>query len=280
MIDCTELRNIASERPKDAESLLAAARYDGAIYLGGYVVELALKSRICVVLNWKGFPQTGGEFQNYKSFTTHNLDVLLSLSGVEDKIKSEYLAEWSAVAAWDPEARYNPIGSASKGDAELLLEAARTLLGMRELLERFIQLERTIAEEEGDFGLFALFLREDAGAGSGTSGYSGYSAKWDLIAAAPRIEVDRREALSYITRRIQQVFTPEELSQLSRIVLVDLANPEVEAINRAVAVQHGQTEIRDSNFFGLQIKHRLHNYLPTKERRRTNTGLAFHSLVG
>jgi hypothetical protein len=135
---------------------------------------------------------------------------------------------------------------------------------MRELLERFIQLERTIAEEKGDFGLFALFLREDAGAGSGTSGYSGYSAKWDLIAAAPWIEVDRKEALSYITRRIQQVFTPEELSRLSRIVLVDLANPEVEAINRAVAVQHGQTEMRDSNFFGLQIKHA---YIITSQRR-------------
>ena len=53
MIARAELRNIASERLKDAEALLSAARYDGAIYLGGYVVELALKNRICVVLNWK-----------------------------------------------------------------------------------------------------------------------------------------------------------------------------------------------------------------------------------
>jgi hypothetical protein len=102
MIDRTELRNIAGERLKDAEALLAAGRYDGAIYLGGYVVELALKSRICIVLNWKGFPQTGSEFQNYKSFKTHNLDVLPSLSGTEDKIKTQHLAAWSAVAAWDP----------------------------------------------------------------------------------------------------------------------------------------------------------------------------------
>lgn len=101
----------------------------GAIYLGGYVVELALKKRICVVLNWKGFPHTSGEFQNYRSFRSHNLDVLLSLSGMEDKIKSQHLAEWSAVAAWDLEARYNPIGSASQAAAELLLEAAKTLLG-------------------------------------------------------------------------------------------------------------------------------------------------------
>lgn len=138
---------------------------------------------------------------------------------------------------------------------------------MRELLDRFIQLERTLAEEKGEFGLFALFLREDAGAGSGTSGYSGYSAKWDVIAAAPWIEDDRKEALSYITRSIQQVFTPVELSQVSRIVLVDLANPEVAAINRTVRIQHGQAEIRDTNFFGLQIKHA---YIITSQRTNIN----------
>ncbi len=128
MIDRAELRNIASERLKDAEALLSAGRYDGSIYLGGYVVELALKNRICVVLNWRAFPQTSSEFQNYKSFKTHNLDILLSLSGSEDEIKSQYLAEWSAVAAWDPEARYNPSGSASMADAEFLIEAAKILL--------------------------------------------------------------------------------------------------------------------------------------------------------
>src|SRR5712691_4990797 len=128
MIDVSELRKIAEERLKDAEALLAAGRYDGAIYLGGYVVELGLKNSICRILKWKGFPQTRSEFQNYQSFKTHDLDVLLSLSGAEDKIKTGFLAEWSAVATWDPEARYNPIGSANKTDAELLVESARKLL--------------------------------------------------------------------------------------------------------------------------------------------------------
>jgi hypothetical protein len=91
MIDHGELLNIAEERLKDAEALLAAERYDGAIYLGGYVVELALKSCICRILNWKGFPQTRGEFQNFQSFKTHDLDVLLSLSGAEDKIRTGFL---------------------------------------------------------------------------------------------------------------------------------------------------------------------------------------------
>ena len=134
---------------------------------------------------------------------------------------------------------------------------------MKELLPRLIELERTLAEERGDFGLFALFLREDAGAGLGTSGYSGYSAKWDLIAAAPWINGDRKEALSSITQRLQEAFAPAELSRLSRIVLVDLANPSVEAINEALRIQHGQAEIRDSNFFGLPIKH---GYIITSQR--------------
>lgn len=130
MINRTELRKIAGGRLKDAEALFKAGRYDGAFYLGGYALELALKNRICRTLKWKGFPQTRSEFQSFQSFKTHDLDVLLSLSSLEDKIKTKYLAEWSAVATWDPEARYNPIGSASKTDAELLIEAVRTLLGV------------------------------------------------------------------------------------------------------------------------------------------------------
>lgn len=129
MIDQADLRKIAEERLKDADTLLAAGRYDGAIYLGGYVVELSLKSRICRTLKWKGFPQTRSEFHNYLSFKTHDLDVLLSLSGAEDEIKTKYFVEWSAVASWDPEARYNPIGTATQNSAELLVESARKLLG-------------------------------------------------------------------------------------------------------------------------------------------------------
>ncbi len=56
-------------------------RYDGAVYLAGYTVELALKARICEVLNWSGYPATSKEFDGYRSFRTHDLRVLLSLSG-------------------------------------------------------------------------------------------------------------------------------------------------------------------------------------------------------
>jgi hypothetical protein len=141
---------------------------------------------------------------------------------------------------------------------------------MRELLGKFVELERRLSQERGEFSLFALFLREDA------------SDKWDLVISAPWIEADRKEALAFITNRIQQTFTPDELSHLSRVVpveqtnpsleaindaltvvLMDRANPAVGAINQALRLQHGQAEVRDSKFFGLQIKHA---YIITSQR--------------
>ena len=114
---------------------------------------------------------------------------------------------------------------------------------MRELLEKFVALETRLSQERGEFSLVALFLREDA------------SNKWDLIMAAPWIEEDRKGALAFITTQIQQSFSSEELAALSRVVLVEQANPAIAAINQAINCQHGKNEVRDSNFFGLQIKH-------------------------
>jgi len=85
MITRSDLTKIARARLRDAEVLYRSQRYDGAIYLCGYAVEIALKAKICKTLSWLGYPSTGGEFQNYQSFRTHNLHVLLRLSGVEEK---------------------------------------------------------------------------------------------------------------------------------------------------------------------------------------------------
>lgn len=128
MLTRTELRNIARGRLRDAETLLQSRRYDGAIYLCGYAVEIALKARICRSLGWSGYPSTNRDFQNYQSFRTHDLDTLLHLSGLEARIKQHYLAEWSAVATWEPEVRYRPIGNASVRAARSMVDAARILL--------------------------------------------------------------------------------------------------------------------------------------------------------
>ena len=128
MIDKKDIKEIAKERLKDAEVLAASQRYQGAIYLCGYAVELGLKARICKTLKWPGYPSNNKEFNDFKSFKTHDLDVLLHLTGIEDKIKTMLLAEWSAVAEWDPESRYNPIGNVSPADVQLMLSSATSLL--------------------------------------------------------------------------------------------------------------------------------------------------------
>src|SRR3972149_32190 len=108
MISVAELDNIARARIEDAQALLAAGRFDGASYLCGYAVELALKARICRTLNWLDFPGTGAEFQAYRSFQTHDRAVLLRLSGQEPRIRLEHIPIWSALATWKAEWRYNP----------------------------------------------------------------------------------------------------------------------------------------------------------------------------
>jgi hypothetical protein len=123
-----ELQKIAQARLDDAASLVQCGRAEGAIYLCGYAVEVGLKCRICKTLKWEGFPAKNADFKDYQSFKTHNLDVLLHLSGLEQQTKVAYLPEWSIVRQWDPESRYNPIGKVNIVDAAAMISAARTLL--------------------------------------------------------------------------------------------------------------------------------------------------------
>ena len=128
VLPVSELDRIAEARLEDAKVLLAAGRYDGATYLCGYAVEVALKARICRTLNWSEFPSTGGEFQPYKTFQTHELEVLLRLSGQESRVKQEHFVLWNAVIVWRVESRYSIIGKVQKADAEQMLQAAEQLL--------------------------------------------------------------------------------------------------------------------------------------------------------
>jgi len=113
---------------------------------------------------------------------------------------------------------------------------------MKEFLDKFVELERKIAKQKGNFTLFALFLRDNA------------LNKWDLLVAAPWIEADRKTALTYLSKQIQPSMTAEELLQISRIVLIDETNPTLDMIRNTLQPKQGVVEITDSDLFGLQIK--------------------------
>ncbi len=110
------------------------------------------------------------------------------------------------------------------------------------LTEKFTRLESEIAQERGDFALFALFMREDV------------PDRWDLIVSAPWVGEDKRGAVDDLISQIKSKLGKEDLTCLSRIVPVDPEDVAVQDLNRAIQVEHGNVEVNDSNFFGLAIK--------------------------
>lgn len=127
MLTPTELQALSFERLEDAKVLFEAKRYEGAVYICGYANELALKRRICLTLGWTEYPDDGKGSDKYKSFKTHELEILLHLSGFENQIKSSYFAEWSIVVSWKPEMRYS-FRKQSDAEAKLMIQSSERLL--------------------------------------------------------------------------------------------------------------------------------------------------------
>lgn len=128
MIAANDLRSIARARLRDAQVLLRAKRFDGAFYLCGYAVEVALKARICRTLKWSEFSDASQDFKGLQSLKTHDLEILLRLSGIEARVKMKYLADWSAVLDWNPEKRYQTIGRSTHQQATDMVTSAKRLL--------------------------------------------------------------------------------------------------------------------------------------------------------
>jgi HEPN domain-containing protein len=119
-----ELQALARLKLREAETLFGASFYDGCAYLCGYVVELALKARICATLGLNEYPET--RFRGL--FKSHNFDDLKLLAGMEQEFSTrpELLANWSLASEWTPERRYEPEGTYDRAAAEEILNAIRT----------------------------------------------------------------------------------------------------------------------------------------------------------
>jgi HEPN domain-containing protein len=120
-----ELKELARLRLKEAETLFDAGLYDGAAYLCGYVIEFALKARICKLLGVDEYPASG---KVKSAYAVHDLDQLLLLSGLKRKLDSanaELYANWLLATPWTPEIRYRARGSFSEAEAEEILNAIR-----------------------------------------------------------------------------------------------------------------------------------------------------------
>ncbi len=120
-----------------------------------------------------------------------------------------------------------------------------------EVVDKFSALESHIAEEKGPFVLFALFMREGA------------PNCWDLIVSAPWAGDDTPSVVDYFVSQIKSRLGAQILTSLSRIVVINPQDSGVQALNRAMPIEHGRVEVRDIDFFGLTIKHA---YIITSQR--------------
>lgn len=121
-----ELQQLAKLRLCEAERLYAAGLYDGTVYLCGYVVEFALKARICKLLRVKEYPDSRKGLQFFK---THDFEVLKFLAGLSEEItptKNQSLFNnWSIAEVWRPEQRYLPKGTSDKKKAQEVLASIK-----------------------------------------------------------------------------------------------------------------------------------------------------------
>ena len=110
-------------------------------------------------------------------------------------------------------------------------------------IDKYIEIERELSKRYGSFSLFALFLREDS------------AGKWDILVASDWIEQNKRESMRLIAGFLQEKLDTEELIRISRIVLIEDSNPALSTFQSEMNIERGNIEIKNSNLFGLPIKH-------------------------
>lgn len=111
----SEMNRAALRRREDAEALLAAGHFRGAMYVSGYAIECLLKSKLmkmfdCKTLDALEMRLRGmGRMAANASIYTHQLEYLLRLTGrLEVLQQSVQGVHFRVINAWLPAWRYDP----------------------------------------------------------------------------------------------------------------------------------------------------------------------------
>jgi hypothetical protein len=146
MIALYTLKYLSAQKVKDAVVLLKSNRHAGSIYLIGYALEFSLKRKLSQTIGFnRGFPETGADFNTYatqiriftagtgvsltqvRQIRNHDLNTLLTYSGVEALILGTYYEDWAVVQNWNPESRYDRRRISHDKSHELINSAKRIL---------------------------------------------------------------------------------------------------------------------------------------------------------
>ena len=104
-----DFRALALARLREAKLLLANGEYSGAYYLGGYVIECALKACIAKHTRRHEFPDRRRAEKSWK----HELGELVGAAELSPSLQADsksdarFRANWDVVKEWTAESRYS-----------------------------------------------------------------------------------------------------------------------------------------------------------------------------
>lgn len=131
---------------------------------------------------------------------------------------------------------------------------------MKKTLEKLKLVEQELAGKHGPFTLFAYVLPADA-----------ELERWDLLVAGPWVESPNRDIIREIVESLQRYFTLEEMILLGAVVPITRPNPGLDAMHEEVQVEHGLVEIRDFQFYQVDI---AKGYVITSQRVASEPAMA------
>jgi len=129
-----DFQNLSVLRVREARRLADAGLYDGAYYLGGIAIECALKSAIARATQRYEFP----DLERTRRVYTHNLEILLKLSGLDTKLddaEPHVQDAWARTRSWNVETRYQTGRAAA--DVLEFLEAVAGRRGVLRWLNQY-----------------------------------------------------------------------------------------------------------------------------------------------
>ncbi len=126
------------------------------------------------------------------------------------------------------------------------------------LVKKLVDIEKAISGEKGNFVLFALLSRDKE------------KGLWDLVISAEWFGSDQKKTLDYIIPILQKELTSEELTQISRVVLLSLNDPLVRNINTLIKTEHSNIEFTNVRINDLWLDHMI---VITSKRTGNNNGV-------
>ena len=124
-----DLRQLADDRIRDAEALLAGGRWSFAYYVAGYAVECALKSCVLARMIHTGWV-FDEEVKRVDDCRTHEFRKLMAIAGIKGELDAalaasaaaggEFATNWGLVDTWKVTSRYE---TKSEAEAKALYAA-------------------------------------------------------------------------------------------------------------------------------------------------------------